>query len=456
MAEQNDEGRRKGPAHARRGLTKESKERLGDLGRQLPPLSASALKEYSLDRRASFLRHLAVGTIVVILIALVVGAGVQWFRPLPHPGFHSALGSPVRLAGKPPALSWPTEGSAAVDVEGIGSLGQSGGAQPRPIAGLADVLAAYVALRDHPFSPDEDGPMIVVTAPTVAAYQAGHAAQEAEVTVTAGEQLSERAALEGMLVASGTDMAVLLANWDAGSTNAFVAKMNSTAQTLGMGATHITDPSGLDPGTVSTPGDLIRLGEAALTIPVFKQIVDEGETVPPGGAVAYNLNFDLGTDGIIGIKTGSDSSAKGCYLFAATEAVAYQTVTVVGAVLGQVGGSLGPNTPAVDAGDQLVKAAFASVGALPVVSAGQVVGQVVAPWGTSTPVTAATAVTILGWPGITVPVTVQTDVPKAPIATGTAIGTITVVEGAHRTPILLHTTRVLSQPSAWWKLTRTS
>jgi serine-type D-Ala-D-Ala carboxypeptidase (penicillin-binding protein 5/6) len=249
-------------------------------------------------------------------------------------------------------------------------------------------------------------------------------------------------------------MAVMLADWDAGSTAAFVAKMNTTAHALGLDATHITDPSGVDPGTVSTPEDLVRLGEAAMTIPVFRQIVDEGQAAPGGAPVTYNLNFDLGTDGILGIKTGSDTSANGCYLFAASQAVGGQTVTVVGAVLGQVGGSLGPNTAAVDAGDQLVKAAFASVSARPVLTAGQVVGQVVGSWGASSPVTASTPVTVLGWSGLVVPLTLRTDVPKAPIPAGATVGSITVLAGTRRTDVPLRTTRPLSSPSAFWRLTR--
>jgi serine-type D-Ala-D-Ala carboxypeptidase (penicillin-binding protein 5/6) len=454
MAEQNDEARRKGPAHARRGLTKESRTRLGELGRQLPPLSGEALREMTLDRRATFRHALFVGSLVVLVVALVVGAAFQWLRPLPHPGFQSTVSSPVRLAGTAPALPWPTQGAAAVAVEGVGSLGRSGSAQPQPIAGLAAVLAAYVALHDHPFSPDEDGPNITVTAPVVSAYAAGLTAQESEVTVKAGETLTERDVLEGLLVASGNDMAVMLADWDAGSTAAFVAKMNTTAHALGLDATHITDPSGVDPGTVSTPEDLVRLGEAAMTIPVFRQIVDEGQAAPGGAPVTYNLNFDLGTDGILGIKTGSDTSANGCYLFAASQAVGGQTVTVVGAVLGQVGGSLGPNTAAVDAGDQLVKAAFASVSARPVLTAGQVVGQVVGSWGAASPVTASTPVTVLGWSGLVVPLTLRTDVPKAPIPAGATVGSITVLAGTRRTDVPLRTTRPLSSPSAFWRLTR--
>ena len=77
--------------------------------------------------------------------------------------------------------------------------------------------------------------------------------------------------------------------------------------------------------------------------------------------VVYNLNFDLGHDGIIGIKTASDSSAQGCYLFAAQQNIGGKNVTVVGAVLGQPGGALGPNTAAVDAGDALVKSVFVAL-----------------------------------------------------------------------------------------------
>ena len=102
-----------------------------------------------------------------------------------------------------------------------------------------------------------------MTPQTVSAYQAGSAAGEPEVTVTGGRELDRTGALEGLLVDSGNDMATLLADWDAGSVSAFVTKMDRTAHSLDLSHTHITDPSGADPGTVSTPSDLIRLGEAA-------------------------------------------------------------------------------------------------------------------------------------------------------------------------------------------------
>jgi D-alanyl-D-alanine carboxypeptidase (penicillin-binding protein 5/6) len=341
-----------------------------------------------------------------------------------------------------------------MDAEGIGTLGQVRGTQPVPIAGLAELLTAYVVLSDHPLRPGADGPMIPVTAETLSSYQAGQASQESEVPVVAGESLTEVQALEGLLVDAGADMATLLADWDAGSTAAFVAKMSATESKLGLTATHITDPSGADPSTTSTAEDLVRLGEAALSIPVLRQIVSLGEASVPLTTVVYNLNFALGRDGIIGLKSGSDSSARGCYLFAAQQAIGGKTVTVVGAVLGQPSGALGPNTAAVDAGEALVKSAFAALHPFTVFTPGQTVGTVTAPWGASAPLTVTTPVSVLGWPGFSITVTTRAKAVDGALPWGAAVGTMQAGAGAASTLVPLKTAAPLGGPGAWWRLTR--
>jgi D-alanyl-D-alanine carboxypeptidase (penicillin-binding protein 5/6) len=64
--------------------------------------------------------------------------------------------------------------------------------------------------------------------------------------------------------------------------------------------------------------------------------VDETSASVPGDTF-HNYNKLLGTDGVVGIKTGSTYWAGGCLLFAARENVHGHTVTLVGAVLGQPG-----------------------------------------------------------------------------------------------------------------------
>jgi D-alanyl-D-alanine carboxypeptidase (penicillin-binding protein 5/6) len=456
---------RKGPAHARgRTLPKANEERLAQLATRLPPPSNDQpdddqLSDDQLDivkglRSGRRRRHLLGWAVALVVLAVCAGAVAQWVRPLPHPTLQA---TGVRLPGTPPTLAWPSTGEAAIGVAGVGPLGEVRGNQRVPIAGLAEVLTAYVVLSDHHLAPGADGPAIPVTADTLTAYQNGQAAQNSEVPVAAGETLTELQALEGMLVDSGADMATMLADWDAGAVDPFVAKMNAAAAKLGLTSTHITDPSGVDPGTTSTAQDLVRLGEAALSIPVLQQIVSLGQTSVsiPNSPIVYNLNFDLGHDGIVGIKTGSNSSAKGCYLFAAQQSIGGKTVTVVGAVLGQPGGSLGPNTAAVNAGDALVKSAFASLHSFTVFAPGQQAGQLAAPWGAVAPVTVAQPVTVVGWPGLAVTVTARrVQSLDAPVPSGTTVGTLQAGAGSTSVQVPVRTERPLGAPGLWWRLTR--
>jgi D-alanyl-D-alanine carboxypeptidase (penicillin-binding protein 5/6) len=405
------------------------------------------------DRAARMARRLAVGLVVLLVLALGVGAAAQWLRPLSQPAL-GALATPIRLPGPDPSLPWPSTGEAALSVQGLGAFGQVRATQPAPIAGLTGVLTAYVVLKDHPISTGGDsGPTISVTPQTLSAYQAGTVAGEPEVRVSTGETLTELNALEGLLIDSGNDMATLLADWDAGSTSAFLSKMDVAAMSLGLSHTHITDPSGADPGTVSTPSDLIRLGEAAMRIPVFSQIVSLGETTLPLAGLHYNPNFELGQDGIVGIAVGSDTATNGCYLFAAQKTLNGQTVTLFGAVLGQSGPN-GPDTAAVDAGDTLVRAALRGISSVPVFPAGHVVGELSAQWGASAPVMVAEPVTVIGWPGLSVAVTARLNKLTVPLAAGARIGVLQIHQASHVSTETLKSTAPLSGPSASWRLIR--
>ncbi len=454
MAGGNPPGERTRAAHARRyRLDRASKKRLAELGRRLPPPSEEYRKEMAAERMARVKRRLVVGLVVLLLLALVAGAAAQWLRPLSQPAL-VRLTTPIHIPGTAPSLPWPSNGEAALQVQGLGSLGQVRATEPAPIATLAGVLTAYVVLKDHPIpTGGYSGPTITVTPQTLSAYQAGSAAGEPEVKVAAGETLTELDALEGLLIDSGNDMATLLADWDAGTTSAFVAKMNLTAGSLGLSHTHITDPSGVDPGTVSTPSDLIRLGQAAMRIPVFAQIVSLGQTTLPLAGLRYNPNFDLGQDGIVGIAAGSDTASNGCYLFAAQKTVNGQTITLFGAVLGQSGPN-GPDTAAVDAGDALVKAALAAITAVAVVPAGDIVGELSAPWGASAPAAVAQPVTVVAWPGLSVPLSARLNHLTEPLAAGSAVGVLQVRQGAHVITATLKSIASLPGPSAFWRLTR--
>jgi serine-type D-Ala-D-Ala carboxypeptidase (penicillin-binding protein 5/6) len=398
-------------------------------------------------------RRWFIPTALVLLVALVgVVAGLQWARPIPSPVFHPVVTTSMRLPGSSPSLPWPTTGSAALTMEGVGSLGEVGSTTPVPIASITKVMTAYIVLKDHPLAPGATGPAIPVNADTIAAYQAGLATQQSVVKVAAGESLTQMEALEGLLIPSGNDLATLLAEWDAGSTTAFIAKMNSTAQSLGLTSTHFADVSGLDPGSTSTAPDLVRLGEAAMGEPAFTQIVAMGQVTLPVAGLLYNFDYDIGHGGIVGIKTGTDAAAGGCFLFEAQRTVDSQKVTIVGAVLGQRTSS--PITAVLSSAEALTTAAFAAMKTVPVVAPDQLTGRIVAPWGGSVTVKAPQSPTIVGWPGLSMPA--QLSVGRLPkvVTQGTRIGVIDVDLGGRHISVPLRASGSLPGPSAIWRLTR--
>ncbi len=441
------------PVHARDGLGREATARRVGREHDLGPPSEMVAKIIAADRAAWLRRRLALTFVVVVLVAAVAGGAVQWLRPLPQPALEGVAAT-TRIPGTAPSLPWPSTGEAALSVPGLGTLVQPGGTKPVPVGVLAGMLTAYVVLKDHPLpTGGSTGPAIPVTAQALAAYQSGNASGVPEVPVSAGESVTELAALEGLLVGSGNDMATLLADWDAGSTSAFVTKMDRSAASLGLRDTRVTAPGGADDAVTSTPADLIRLAEAAMRIPVLSQIVSLGQVTVPQAGLVYNPNYLLGTDGVVGIDAGADTTTDGCFLFAAQKTVGGRTVTLYGAVLGQAG-PIGPTAAAVGAGDALVKAALPALTAVPIVQAGHTVGHLVVPWGASAPVTASKGLTVDAWSGSSISVTQRLVRLTAPVAAGTRVGWLQVREGSRVLEAPLHTTARLEGPSRLWRLTR--
>jgi D-alanyl-D-alanine carboxypeptidase (penicillin-binding protein 5/6) len=227
-----------------------------------------------------------------------------------------------------------------VAVEGLGTLGVHGGGQPVPIASVAKVMTAYLVLKGDPLEPGQEGFEIEISSAEVEDLHRRIALNQSVVAVEAGEVLSERQALEALLLPSANNVAALLAVHEAGSIEAFVAEMNEAAAELGMQKTHYTDPSGWEDTTVSTAADQLKIGRAAMADPTFAEIVAMPSTVLPVAGEVANFNELVGHEGFVGIKTGSDEAAGGCLLFAKRIHVDGRTLTVLGAVLGQREGDL--------------------------------------------------------------------------------------------------------------------
>jgi serine-type D-Ala-D-Ala carboxypeptidase (penicillin-binding protein 5/6) len=236
-----------------------------------------------------------------------------------------------------PPTVWPAYGQAAFVATGRSQILAGPNQHAAPIASLAKVMTAYVVLRDHPLQIGQDGPTITLTDTDVADTERRAGQGESVVAIAAGEQLTERQALQALLLPSANNIAAVLARWDAGSLEGFVDRMNATARWLGMTDTRYTDPSGYDDATVSTAADQVRLVDRAMRLPVLASIVATPSATLPVAGTVYNTNTLLGHDGFVGVKTGSTDAAGGCFAFRAIRWIDGKRTTITGVVLGQPG-----------------------------------------------------------------------------------------------------------------------
>ncbi|MGH2865818.1 MAG: D-alanyl-D-alanine carboxypeptidase family protein, partial [Solirubrobacteraceae bacterium] len=280
-----------------------------------------------------------IGALVLVLVVVAIVRRIST-ETAPALVLQRSLSAYVRVPGRPPALAWPHQGEAAEAVEGVGSLGSWGGSKPVPIASVAKVMTAYLTLLEHPLGAGEQGFVMTITLAEVEEEGDRAALGESTVPVRVGERVTERQALQALLLPSANNIAAALAAYDAGGVRAFVARMNSTARKLGMTSTTYTDPSGFDPTTTSTAVDQLKLAFAAMRLRAFATIVAEPAAVLPVAGEVHNYDALVGGEGYVGIKTGSDSAAGGCLMFAKRVTVAGRRLTILGVVLGQREGAL--------------------------------------------------------------------------------------------------------------------
>ncbi|MET9371532.1 D-alanyl-D-alanine carboxypeptidase [Streptomyces griseoflavus] len=390
----------------------------------------------------------------LVLLLVIVFAVVQNIRPLPAPTLELTAEDSYTFEGGKPDIPWPAAGQAALDVQGIGTFGSSGEQKPVPIASVAKVMTAYLILRDHPLKSGAEGPMLKIDE---LAEQQSDAGQESTVNVTAGDEISQREAVESVLIASANNVARLLARWDAGSEKAFVDKMNEAAKDLGMTNTTYTDPSGLNDTTVSTAVDQVKLAKEAMKQPAFREVAAMMSYDDYKGVNHSNWNQLVGHNNVVGIKTGTTTSALGNLVFAAKKEVDGETRTVVGAVVRQPAGGK-DNTilsAALTAGDDLIRAAQGALESATILKKGTVVGYADDGLGGRTPVAVTEDVKAVGWAGLSVKLTFAADELPRTAKAGTKVGTLTVGDGtssAVKVPVALQ--EDLVEPGFTDRLTR--
>jgi D-alanyl-D-alanine carboxypeptidase (penicillin-binding protein 5/6) len=175
-----------------------------------------------------------------------------------------------RQAKPPPQPGPPVEGRAwgLIDARSGDVLLSHAGNEPLPIASTTKLMTAYVSMKDLPLD------KIVRAQPYEPEYG------ESLMGLRAGQRISVRDLLYGLILRSGNDAAHTLAVDAAGSQARFVAQMNRYAAALGLSHTHYANPVGLDQkGNYSSALDLMTLTRRLLAMPAFAAIADSRSAV---------------------------------------------------------------------------------------------------------------------------------------------------------------------------------
>jgi len=211
------------------------------------------------------------------------------------------------LAAAAPALSGPPALAARawglLDAHSGEVLDSHALRRELPIASTTKLMTAYVAMKDLPLD------RVVRAAPYEPEYG------ESLMGLRAGQRISVRDLLYGLILRSGNDAAHTLAVAAAGSQQRFVAQMNRYAAALGLSCSHFANPVGLDQkGNYSCARDLMTLTQRLLRIPAFARIADSRSAVlrsvhPRRRIETINELLEM-APWVTGVKTGHTFGAR--------------------------------------------------------------------------------------------------------------------------------------------------
>lgn len=326
----------------------------------------------------------------------------------------------------------PSNGQTAIGTLKHGVKTVDGGDTPRPIASLAKVITALVVLEEKPLPNDET---FVITARDVERYSREVVRGGSRLYVVEGEELTERQAIEALMIVSANNIADSLARWVFDDFETYKEAATQWLIYHGLNNTTIgTDASGFDASTTSTPSDMMEIGRLALQNETLREIVLQQSAEFPFVGEEKNTNKLL-TDGFIGIKTGNSDQALSCLLFARE----YDDDIIIGVMLGQPFDSTFDSTRKIW---ESVNQNFKKI----TIPANTVVGKYILPWNEEVEVVTTEEISAVTWADA------QPEITLNPINLDTNhksnIGTITLNEQT----VALRINNVLSGPSIWWRL----
>ncbi|MGH8084018.1 MAG: D-alanyl-D-alanine carboxypeptidase family protein [Lysobacter sp.] len=264
----------------------------------------------------------AIGLAALTTFALGVAVAQT---PVPTPGAQPAASEalPVPPPPETEAAAWIVMDAASGNV-----LAGENIDQPLEPASITKVMTSYVIAAEMAAGKVKEDDQVMMTEH---AWRTGGAGTDGSYS---GFEVNKTAPLiqmeKGMVVQSGNDAAIALAQHVAGSVDAFAALMNMYAERIGMKSSHFVNPTGLPAeGHVSTARDLALLGRALIHNFPKAYSYNKIKEFTVGPITQPNRNVLLWRDkSVDGIKTGHTSGAGYC-LMASAQRGDQRLITVV-------------------------------------------------------------------------------------------------------------------------------
>jgi serine-type D-Ala-D-Ala carboxypeptidase (penicillin-binding protein 5/6) len=275
------------------------------------------------------------GALIAVLALAGCGGGAS--TQATHGGRTQVAAAPLQVSNGPAQVADPGNRPLALSLTGSADRVHVRFKHPPRSGLLFDLDTGAVLWRRQP---DRVLPIASLTKMMTALLVVERAPPDAKVRVTKealaykgsavgvlpkGKRIKLETMLNGLLLPSGNDAAIALAQRISGTVAAFVAHMNARAGDLGLACTRFSSPDGFeDAGNHSCAIDLAEMARAVLDRPRLARIVERRRAVLPfpikGGRIYLFNNNPLlrtGYPGTIGIKTGYTDAAGRCLVAAA-------------------------------------------------------------------------------------------------------------------------------------------
>ncbi len=224
---------------------------------------------------------------------------------------------PIAPTATPPPPEINASAYILVDFDTGDVLASKNADQRVPPASLTKIMTSYIAAREI-----ESGRIHLTDDVPVSVNAWKHAApeeQQSAMFIREGTTVKLEDLLRGVIIQSGNDATVAVAEYVAGSEDAFVDLMNQQAKTLGMFGTHFANSDGLpDPEHYTTVSDLATLTRALIRDHPNHYAIYSEKSFRYNNIDQPNRNRLLWRDRTVdGVKTGHTSEAGYCLIASA-------------------------------------------------------------------------------------------------------------------------------------------